>query len=111
MLFPLHLLYEAALRLARLLGAAHAPNSFVAIDLVRRNSGTQVATNFNIHFGPCPPYRQRRGPSATVRLERVCAQRLHRLRGRLSKHTVRLYWKRSDGTPYAYLSKASRYPH
>jgi uncharacterized protein YigE (DUF2233 family) len=22
----------------------------------------------------------------------------------LGKHTVRLYWKRSDGTPYAYLS-------
>jgi uncharacterized protein YigE (DUF2233 family) len=21
----------------------------------------------------------------------------------LAKHTVRLYWKRSDGTPYAYL--------
>jgi uncharacterized protein YigE (DUF2233 family) len=29
----------------------------------------------------------------------------------LAKHTVRLYRKRSDGTPYAYLSKASRYPH
>jgi uncharacterized protein YigE (DUF2233 family) len=28
----------------------------------------------------------------------------------LAKHTVRLYWKRSDGTPYAHLFKASRYP-
>src|SRR5215475_15347178 len=26
----------------------------------------------------------------------------------LRKHTVRLYWKRSDGTPYAYLSPATR---
>jgi uncharacterized protein YigE (DUF2233 family) len=26
----------------------------------------------------------------------------------LAKHTVRLYWKRSDGTPYAYLSKLPR---
>jgi uncharacterized protein YigE (DUF2233 family) len=28
-----------------------------------------------------------------------------------ARHTVRLYWKRSDGTPYGYLSKASRCPH
>jgi uncharacterized protein YigE (DUF2233 family) len=26
----------------------------------------------------------------------------------LSKHTVRLYWKRSDGTPYAYFSSLPR---
>ena len=26
----------------------------------------------------------------------------------LAKHTVRLYWKRSDGTPYAYLSNLPR---
>src|SRR5260370_10506135 len=26
----------------------------------------------------------------------------------LRKHTVRLYWKRSDGTPYAYLSALPR---
>jgi uncharacterized protein YigE (DUF2233 family) len=26
----------------------------------------------------------------------------------LGKHTVRLYWKRSDGTPYAYLSSLPR---
>jgi uncharacterized protein YigE (DUF2233 family) len=26
----------------------------------------------------------------------------------LHKHTVRLYWKRSDGTPYAYLSALTR---
>jgi uncharacterized protein YigE (DUF2233 family) len=26
----------------------------------------------------------------------------------LAKHTVRLYWKRSDGTPYAYLSSLPR---
>src|SRR4030088_100354 len=26
----------------------------------------------------------------------------------LRKHTVRLYWKRSDGTPYAYLSSLPR---
>ena len=26
----------------------------------------------------------------------------------LSEHTVRLYWKRSDGTPYAYLSALPR---
>jgi uncharacterized protein YigE (DUF2233 family) len=26
----------------------------------------------------------------------------------LSKHTVRLYWQRSDGTPYAYLSSLPR---
>ena len=26
----------------------------------------------------------------------------------LGKHTVRLYWKRSDGTPYAYLSALPR---
>jgi uncharacterized protein YigE (DUF2233 family) len=28
----------------------------------------------------------------------------------LGKHTVRLYWKRSDGTPYAYLSSLPRAP-
>jgi hypothetical protein len=37
-------------------------------------------------------------------------QRLHRREVDLARHTVRLYWKRSDGTPYTYLSKASRYP-
>src|SRR5262245_368583 len=26
----------------------------------------------------------------------------------LARHTVRLYWKRSDGTPYAYLSSLAR---
>src|SRR5215475_2269837 len=26
----------------------------------------------------------------------------------LAKHTVRLYWKRSDGTPYSYLSSLPR---
>src|SRR5262249_38503426 len=26
----------------------------------------------------------------------------------LAEHTVRLYWKRSDGTPYAYLSNLPR---
>jgi uncharacterized protein YigE (DUF2233 family) len=26
----------------------------------------------------------------------------------LRKHTIRLYWKRSDGTPYAYLSALPR---
>jgi uncharacterized protein YigE (DUF2233 family) len=26
----------------------------------------------------------------------------------LAKHTVRLYWRRSDGTPYAYLSRLPR---
>jgi uncharacterized protein YigE (DUF2233 family) len=26
----------------------------------------------------------------------------------LGKHTVKLYWKRSDGTPYAYLSSLPR---
>src|SRR5262249_56165336 len=26
----------------------------------------------------------------------------------LAKHTVRLYWKRSEGTPYAYLSSLPR---
>jgi hypothetical protein len=31
---------------------------------------------------PSRPYRQRLGPSPSVPLERVCAQRLHCLRGR-----------------------------
>ena len=28
----------------------------------------------------------------------------------LAKHTVRLYWKQSDGTPYAHLSSLPRRP-
>jgi uncharacterized protein YigE (DUF2233 family) len=45
------------------------------------------------------------GPCRSVEYERaayaVCEVDLH-------KHTVRLYWKRSDGTPYAYLSALPR---
>ena len=45
------------------------------------------------------------GPCSSIEYERakyaVCEVDLH-------KHTVRLYWNRSDGTPYAYLSSLPR---
>ena len=46
------------------------------------------------------------GPCHSMEYERaaytICEVDLHR-------HTVRLYWNRSDGTPYAYLSALPRY--
>src|SRR5262249_4762538 len=45
------------------------------------------------------------GPCRSIEYERAafafCEVDLH-------KHTVRLYWNRSDGTPYAYLSALPR---
>ena len=45
------------------------------------------------------------GPCHSMEYERaaytICEVDLH-------KHTVRLYWNRSDGTPYAYLSALPR---
>src|SRR5271163_657419 len=45
------------------------------------------------------------GPCRSIEYERaayaVCEVELH-------KHTVQLYWNRSDGTPYAYLSALPR---
>ena len=45
------------------------------------------------------------GPCRSIEYERsayaICEVDLH-------KHTVRLYWNRSDGTPYAYLSALPR---
>jgi uncharacterized protein YigE (DUF2233 family) len=45
------------------------------------------------------------GPCRSIEYERaayaICEVDLH-------KHTVRLYWSRSDGTPYAYLSALPR---
>ena len=45
------------------------------------------------------------GPCSSIEYERakyaVCEVDLH-------KHTVRLYWNRSDGTPYGYLSSLPR---
>ena len=45
--------------------------------------------------GPCQPMEYERAAYA------ICEVDLHR-------HTVRLYWNRSDGTPYAYLSALPR---
>jgi uncharacterized protein YigE (DUF2233 family) len=46
------------------------------------------------------------GPCHSMEFERtayaICEVDLH-------KHTVRLYWNRSDGTPYAYLSALPRF--
>ena len=46
--------------------------------------------------GPCQPMEYERAAYAICEVD-------------LRRHTVRLYWNRSDGTPYAYLSALPRY--
>ena len=48
--------------------------------------------------GPCRSMEYERNPYTVCEVD-------------LSKHTVRLYWKRSDGAPYAYLSALPRALH
>ena len=61
-------------------------------------AGTSLASHNNSVLAetqPCRPMEYERNPYTICEVD-------------LRKHMIRLYWKRSDGTPYAYLSALPR---